>query len=79
MERLFSQTDFFPATLRLSMARSITLMKKKSYTLYSDAYRQEALALADRIGVAEAARELCIHAYKCCSKAQRQQDISERK
>ena len=43
------------------MARSTTSMKKKSYTRYSDTYRQEALALADRIGVAAAARELGIH------------------
>ncbi len=34
------------------MARSTTSMKKKSYPRCSDAYRQEALALADRIGVA---------------------------
>ena len=63
------------------MARSTTSMKKKSYTRYSDAYRQEALALADRIGVAAAARELGIHAsqlYQWRSKAQLQQDISER-
>jgi len=56
-------------------------MKKKSYTRYSDAYRQEALALADRIGVAAAARELDIHAsqlYQWRSKAQLQQDTSER-
>lgn len=37
------------------MERSATSMKKKSYTRYSDAYRQEALVLADRIGVAAAA------------------------
>lgn len=63
------------------MARSTTSMKKKSYTRYSDAYRQEALALADRIGVAAAARELGIHAsqlYQWRSKAQLQQDTSER-
>ena len=53
-------------------------MKKKSYTRYSDAYRQEALALADRIGVAAAARELGIHANQWRSKAQLQQDTSER-
>ncbi|BBM05986.1 transposase [Vreelandella aquamarina] len=63
------------------MARSTTSMKKKSYTRYSDGYRQEALALADRIGVAAAARELGIHAsqlYQWRSKAQLQQDTSER-
>ena len=64
------------------MARSTTSMKKKSYTRYSDGYRQEALALADRIGVAAAARELGIHAsqlYQWRSKAQlQQQDTSER-
>ena len=41
----------------------------------------EALALADRIGVAAAARELGIHAsqlYQWRSKAQLQQDTSER-
>ncbi|BBI65615.1 hypothetical protein HSBAA_PA_2180 (plasmid) [Vreelandella sulfidaeris] len=55
--------------------------EEKSYTRYSDAYRQEALALADRIGVAAAARELGIHAsqlYQWRSKAQLQQDTSER-
>jgi transposase len=56
-------------------------MKKKSYTRYSDTYRQEALALADRIGVAAAARELGIHSsqlYQWRSKVQQQQDTSER-
>ncbi|WP_457942090.1 hypothetical protein ACSTAY_11755 [Vreelandella alkaliphila] len=43
------------------MARSTTSMKKKSYIRYSEAYRQEALAPADRIGVAAAARELGLH------------------
>lgn len=45
------------------MARSTTSMKKKSYTRYSysDVYRQEALAPADRTGVAVATRELGIH------------------
>ena len=46
------------------MARSTTSMKKKSYTRYSDGYRQEALALADRIGVAAAAREMGIKESK---------------
>ena len=63
------------------MARSTTSMKKKSYTRYSEAYRQEALALADRIGVAAAARELGLHSsqlYQSRSKVQQQQDTSER-
>ncbi len=63
------------------MARSTTSMKKNPYTRYSEAYRQEALALADRIGVAAAARELGIHSsqlYPWRSKAQQQQDTSER-
>lgn len=34
------------------MARSATAMKMKSYTRYSDAYRQEALALSERIAIA---------------------------
>lgn len=63
------------------MAKSTAKMNKKSYTRYSDAFRQEALALADRIGVAAAARELNLHAsqlYQWRSKTQLKQDISER-
>lgn len=63
------------------MARSTTAMKKKSYTRYSEVYRHEALALADRLGVAAAARELGINAsqlYQWRSKAQLQQDTSAR-
>lgn len=55
-------------------------MKKKPYTHYSDAYRQEALAHAGRIGVAAVARELGIHAsqlYQWRSKVPLQQETSE--
>ncbi|NAW33505.1 hypothetical protein GRB96_03600 [Halomonas alimentaria] len=39
------------------MAKQATLMKK-ARARYSDAYRQEALALADRVGVKAAVRDL---------------------
>ena len=35
--------------------------KKKTRTQYSEAYRSEALALADKMGVAIAAKQLGIH------------------
>jgi transposase len=53
----------------------------KSRTRYTQTYKDEALALADRMGVAAAARELGIQAsqlYQWRTKAQHQQSLSER-
>lgn len=62
------------------MARQAAPMKKDR-TRYSQTYKDEALALADRIGVAAAAKELGIHAsqlYQWRTKTQHQQSLSER-
>jgi transposase len=54
---------------------------KKKRAQYSDAYREEALALAGRIGVAAAARELDLQPsqlYQWRAKVQQKQNRSER-
>lgn len=62
------------------MARQAALMKK-TRTRYSQAYKDEALALADRIGISAAARELGLQPsqlYQWRAKAQQQQSTSAR-
>ena len=62
------------------MAKQATPMKK-TRARYSDAYRQEALALADRVGVTAAARELGLQPsqlYQWRTKAQQRKNTSER-
>ncbi|QJQ95864.1 MULTISPECIES: IS3 family transposase [Halomonadaceae] len=62
------------------MARQATSMKK-TRTRYSQAYKDEALALADRVGASAAARELGLQPsqlYQWRAKAQQQQSASAR-
>lgn len=62
------------------MARQATPMKKQR-NCYSDAYREEALALADCVGVAAAARELGLQPsqlYQWRAKVQQKKTTSER-
>ena len=62
------------------MARQAIQMKK-SRASYSDAYRAEALALADRVGVSAAAKELGIQPsqmYQWRTKAQHRAGQSDR-
>ena len=62
------------------MARQATSMKKPR-TRYSQAYKDEALALADRVGSSAAARELGLQPsqlYQWRAKAQQQQNVSAR-
>ena len=62
------------------MARQATPMKKQR-THYSDAYREEALSLADRVGVTAAARELGVQPsqlYQWRAKVQQKKSSSER-
>ncbi|RAR59505.1 transposase [Onishia taeanensis] len=62
------------------MAKQATPMKK-TRARYSDAYREEALALADRVGTAAAARELGLQPsqlYQWRAKAQQKKNTSER-
>ena len=62
------------------MARQPSFMKK-TYTRHSQAYKDEALALADRIGVSKAAEHLGLHAsqiYGWRSKQQQLRNSSER-
>ena len=62
------------------MAKQATPMKK-TRARYSDAYRDEALALADRVGAAAAARELGLQPsqlYQWRAKAQHKKNTSER-
>ncbi|MDI5920890.1 IS3 family transposase [Halomonas sp. LR5S13] len=54
---------------------------KKTRTRYSQAYKDEALALADRVGTSAAARELGLQSsqlYQWRAKAQQQQTVSAR-
>jgi transposase len=53
---------------------------KKQRTHYSDAYREEALSLADRVGVTAAARELGLQSqlYQWRAKVQQKKSSSER-
>ncbi|MCE8019226.1 transposase [Halomonas sp. MCCC 1A11036] len=63
------------------MARQATSMTKKTRTRYSQAYKAEALALADRVGASAAARELGLQPsqlYQWRAKAQQQQSVSAR-
>ncbi len=39
-------------------------MKKTSRNHYTQEFRQQVLALADRVGVVKAAREFCLHDYQ---------------
>ncbi|MBZ5877853.1 IS3 family transposase [Chromohalobacter israelensis] len=62
------------------MARQAASMKK-TRTRYSHDYKAEALALADRVGISAAARELGLQPsqlYQWRAKAQQQQSASER-
>lgn len=62
------------------MARQATSMKK-TRTRYSQVYKDEALALADRVGASAAARELGLQPsqlYQWRAKAQQQQSASAR-
>ena len=62
------------------MARQATPMKK-TRARYTQAYRDETLALADRVGVSAAARELGLHPsqlYQWRIKAQQHKSLSER-
>ncbi|WP_089685290.1 IS3 family transposase [Billgrantia gudaonensis] len=62
------------------MAKQATSMKK-TRARYSDAYREEALALADRVGAAAAARELGLQTsqlYQWRAKAQQKKNTSDR-
>lgn len=62
------------------MARQATSMKK-TRTRYSQAYKDEALALADRVGSSATARELGLQPsqlYQWRAKAQQQQNVSAR-
>lgn len=62
------------------MARQASTMKQ-TRTRYSEAYKDEALALAERIGVSKAAEQLGLHAsqfYGWRSKRQQAQTSSER-
>lgn len=62
------------------MARQPSSMKK-SHTRHSQAYKDEALALAERIGVSKAAEQLGLHAsqiYGWRSKQQHLRNSSER-
>ena len=55
--------------------------KKLSRNRYSPAFKQEALALADRVGAAEAARQLGLQAaqlYAWRSKAKQEQGVDTR-
>ena len=55
--------------------------KKSTRNRFSPAFKQEALALADRVGAAEAARQLCLQAaqlYAWRSKVQQEQSIDAR-
>ncbi|RDB43823.1 hypothetical protein DU490_05270 [Halomonas sp. DQ26W] len=62
------------------MVKQATPMKK-TRTRYSDAYREEALALADRVGVTAAARDLGLQPsqlYQWRAKVQQKKNVSER-
>ncbi len=62
------------------MARQAASMKK-TRTRYTQAYKDEALALADRVGTSAAARELGLQPsqfYQWRAKAQQQQSASAR-
>lgn len=62
------------------MARQAASMKKIR-TRYSQAYKDEALTLADRVGVSAAARDLGLHPsqlYQWRSKDKQKQAASER-
>lgn len=62
------------------MARQAAPMKKIR-TRYSQDYKAEALALADRVGISAAARELGLQPsqlYQWRAKAQQQQSASDR-
>jgi transposase len=62
------------------MARQAASMKK-TRTRYSQAFKDEALALADRVGISAAARELGLQPsqlYQWRAKAQQQQSASDR-
>ncbi|SEK40546.1 transposase [Halomonas daqiaonensis] len=62
------------------MAKQATPMKK-TRARHSDAYREEALALADRVGVTAAARDLGLQPsqlYQWRAKVQQKQNASER-
>ncbi len=57
------------------------LPMKKTRARYSDAYREEVLALADRVGAAAAARELGLQPsqlYQWRAKAQQKKITSDR-
>lgn len=61
------------------MARQSTM--KKTHTRHSQAYKDEALTLADRIGVSKAAEQLGLHAsqiYAWRSKQQQLRNSSQR-
>ena len=63
------------------MATTTKNMTKRKQPRQSAEYRTEALALAERIGVAAAARELGVHAgqiYQWRAKAAHQHSISDR-
>ncbi len=62
------------------MAKQATPMKK-TRARHSDAYREEALALADRVGVTAAARDLGLQPsklYQWRAKVQQKKNASER-
>jgi len=63
------------------MATASNKMSKRRKARYSAEYRAEALALAERIGVAAAASELGLHAtqiYQWRLKAAHEQSVSDR-
>lgn len=58
-----------------------TKSSKKTYTRHSVEYKTEALKLAERIGVPEAARQLGLHEsqlYQWRNQQQHQQSVSQR-
>ena len=63
------------------MATTVTVMSEQKRARYSAEYRAEALSLAERVGVAAAARELGLYAtqiYQWRSKAAHERGVSDR-
>ena len=63
------------------MATTVKVMSEQKRARYSAEYRAEALLLAERVGVAAAARELGLHStqiYQWRAKALQEQSVSER-
>lgn len=63
------------------MATTVKVMSEQKRARYSAEYRVEALLLAERMGVAAAARELGLHStqiYQWRAKAIQEQSVNER-